>query len=239
MRYRYAERKRSQGSSGFHIVEFTLTGVTAPGYRCAQAVAIISGSARGIHSLQQMIPDSQSVGHDRERGIHRAAGAEKAAIDNVEVVEFVRFAVTIERAGFRIVAKADRAVLMGDSGKRNTLAEEQITREQGLRGTRAREPSIRVCCCIRASSFLIRRLCPSSLFGLYCRTISPSRLIVTRLFGSGRSSDVSQKSSECLPIKSSVHFGATFGAPALRVSPSSLPTNEMCPMGNSQSGERR
>ena len=57
------------------------------------------------------------------------------------------------------------------------------------------------------------------------------------IVGSGRSSDVSQKSSECLPIKSSVHFGATFGAPALSVSPSSLPTNEMCPIGNSQSGE--
>src|SRR5213080_3893458 len=95
-----------------------------------------------------------------------------------------------------------------------------------------------VCCCIKDSSFLIRRLCPSSLLGLYCKTISPSRLIVTRLVGSGRSSDVSQKSSECLPIRSSVHFGATFGAPAFSVSPSSLPTNEICPIGNSQSGER-
>lgn len=46
MRCRYAERERSQGSSGFHIVEFTLAAVTAPGYRRAQAVAIISGFAR-------------------------------------------------------------------------------------------------------------------------------------------------------------------------------------------------
>src|SRR6266567_2657104 len=95
-----------------------------------------------------------------------------------------------------------------------------------------------VCCCIKDSSFLMRRLCPSSLFGLYCRTISPSRLTVTRLFGSGKSSDVSQKSSECLPIRLSVHFGATFGGPALSVSPSSFPTNEICPKGNSQSGDR-
>src|SRR5947208_16291661 len=84
-----------------------------------------------------------------------------------------------------------------------------------------------VCCCIKDSSFLMRRLCPSSLFGLYCRTISPSRLTVTGLFGSGRSSEVSQKSSECLPIKSSVHFCATFGVPALSVSPSSLSLNEL------------
>src|SRR5436309_1404526 len=94
-----------------------------------------------------------------------------------------------------------------------------------------------VCCCINDSSFLISRLWPSSLFGLYCRTMSPSRLIVTRLFGSGRSSEVSQKSSECLPISSKVHFGATFGAPAESVSPSSLPTKEIWPMGKSHSGE--
>ncbi len=42
----YAERERSQCSSRFHIVQFTLAEVTAPGYRRAQAVAIISGSAR-------------------------------------------------------------------------------------------------------------------------------------------------------------------------------------------------
>src|SRR5207245_11237102 len=79
-----------------------------------------------------------------------------------------------------------------------------------------------VCCCIKLSSFLIRRLCPSSLFGLYCRTISPSRLIVTRLFRSGRSSEVSQKSSECFPIRSSVHFGAHFGGSAFIVCLSSV-----------------
>jgi hypothetical protein len=37
MRGRYAERERSQDSSCFHIVEFTLTGSIALGYRHAQA----------------------------------------------------------------------------------------------------------------------------------------------------------------------------------------------------------
>src|SRR5271157_4655086 len=55
--------------------------------------------------------------------------------------------------------------------------------------------------------------------------------MVTRFSGSGRSSDVSQKSSECLAIISSVKFGAMAGAPARSVTASSLPTNEMCPMG--------
>src|SRR5436189_4722969 len=143
-----------------------------------------------------------------------------------------------------------KALVFGSSPKR-TVPFWCATPASGIRWPRnrlrAKRPSWHscpctehlVCCCIRVSNFLIKRLCPSSLFGFYCRTISPSRLIVTRLFGSGRSSDVSQKSRECLPIRSSVHFGATFGAPALSVSPSSLPTNEICPIGNSQSGERR
>ncbi len=42
----------------------------------------------------------------------------------------------------------------------------------------------------------------------------PSRSSVTRLSGSGRSSDVSQKSSECRAICSSVKPGANGGAPA-------------------------
>src|SRR6516165_4636702 len=126
------------------------------------------------------------------------------------------FAVTIKCARLRIISKTHRAVLVCDSGERNALAEEQIP------GNKAFVALVPV----------------NRAFGLYCNTISPSRLMVTRLFGSGRSSDVSQKSNECLPIKSSVHFGATFGAPAFSVSPSSLPTNEMCPIGNAQSGER-
>ena len=59
----------------------------------------------------------------------------------------------------------------------------------------------------------------------------PSRSSVTRLSGSGRSSDVSQKSSECFAIMSSVKPGASAGAPADSVTASSLPTNEMWPIG--------
>ena len=69
-------------------------------------------------------------------------------------------------------------------------------------------------CWSRCSSFLIRRLWPSSLFGVYDRTMLPSRSSVTRLSGSGRSSDVSQKSSECLAMMSSVMPGTIAGAPA-------------------------
>ena len=48
---------------------------------------------------------------------------------------------------------------------------------------------------------------------------------------SGRSSEVSQKSSEWRAIASSVIPGTNGGAPADSATASSLPTNEMCPMG--------
>ena len=65
----------------------------------------------------------------------------------------------------------------------------------------------------------------------------PSRSSVTRFSGSGRSSEVSQKSIECFAIRSSVQPGAIAGAPARRVSASTFPTKEICPMGYSHSGE--
>ena len=64
--------------------------------------------APAIHSLEQVIAYPQRVGHDRERRIHRAARAEEAGIDNVEIVELVRFAVAIERARSWIVAESGR-----------------------------------------------------------------------------------------------------------------------------------
>jgi hypothetical protein len=63
----------------------------------------------------------------------------------------------------------------------------------------------------------------------------PWRSRETRFCGSGRSSDVSQKSSECLAISSSVKPGVIDGAPAESVAASSLPTNEMWPIGCGQS----
>src|SRR5438067_4231261 len=190
----------------------------------------------GAHSLQQVITDSQRVGDDGKSRIHGATRTEEASIDNIKIVELMRFAVAIERACLWIISKTNRAVLVRNSGKRNALSKIQIPREQTFVALVPVKGAF-VCCCISDSSFLISRLCPSSLFALYCKTMSPSRLIVTRLFGSGRSSDVSQKSSECLAMRSSVHFGAIFGAPALSVSPSSFPTNETWPIGKFQSGD--
>ena len=77
-----------------------------------------------------MITDSQRVGDDCERGIHCPTRAEEAGIDNIQVIEFVRFAVAIECAGLRIVSKTDRAVLVCNASQRNALAEEQVAGEE-------------------------------------------------------------------------------------------------------------
>src|SRR5262249_14874540 len=108
---------------------------SAPGYNRSSSGdgchRFLVGSLRA-HPLQQMITDSQCVGNDCECWIHRAARTEKAGIDNVEIVKFVSFAIAIERAGLRIVAKADRPVLVRNTSERDTLAEEQVTGEETL-----------------------------------------------------------------------------------------------------------
>jgi len=68
-----------------------------------------------------MISDPERVGHDGQSRIHRAAGAEKAAIDDVEIVHVVRFAVYVKCAGPRIVAEANRSYLVRYTCQRNSL----------------------------------------------------------------------------------------------------------------------
>ena len=58
-----------------------------------------------VHAFEQMIADAQSIGHYRERRVHRAAGTEEACVNNVEIVEFVRFAIAIQRTGLRSFPK--------------------------------------------------------------------------------------------------------------------------------------
>src|SRR6059058_5669722 len=84
----------------------------------------------GAHSLQQVITDSQRVGDDGKSRIHGATRTEEASIDNIKIVELMRFAVAIERACLWIISKTNRAVLVRNSGKRNALSKIQIPREQ-------------------------------------------------------------------------------------------------------------
>src|SRR5215204_3422318 len=52
------------------------------------------GPARA-EALEQMIPDAQGVGGDRQGRIHRRARAEEAAVDDIEVVHVVGPAVHV------------------------------------------------------------------------------------------------------------------------------------------------
>ena len=76
-----------------------------------------------------MLSHSQRIGHDRQRRIHCAAGGEKTGIDDVKVVDFMRFAIGVERGSFGIMAEANRAVLMRHARKRNALPEKALQRD--------------------------------------------------------------------------------------------------------------
>ena len=82
--------------------------------------------------FQDLVPDPQSVGHDRERGIHRAARGEEAAVHHVEIIHLVRPAVRVQRRGPGIVPEADGAVLVRHARQRNPLADEQVAGEESL-----------------------------------------------------------------------------------------------------------
>src|SRR5438132_303145 len=73
--------------------------------------------AARAEALEQVIADTERVGGDGQRRVHRGARAEEAAIDHVEVVDVVGPAVDIERRRRRIVAEPDGAVLMGDASQ--------------------------------------------------------------------------------------------------------------------------
>ena len=61
----------------------------------------------------------------------------------------MRFAVAIQRAGFRIVSETDRAVLVRDAGERNALAEIEIAREKTFVAL-VPVNGAGVCCCIES-----------------------------------------------------------------------------------------
>jgi hypothetical protein len=71
-----------------------------------------------------VVTDAQGVCHNRERRIDGAARREETSIDDVQVVELVRFAISVQRRGGRVVAETNRAVLVCDPGQRNALADE-------------------------------------------------------------------------------------------------------------------
>src|SRR5918995_6547746 len=96
------------------------------------ASAVFSFCLFLLHSLYQMVSHSQCIGHDGESRIHRAARAEKAAVDDIKIIHIVRFAIGVQRAGSWIVAEANRSYLMRHTGQRNALTDVEVAAEQSL-----------------------------------------------------------------------------------------------------------
>src|SRR5689334_10219707 len=67
-------------------------------------------------ALEDAITDAKRVGHDRERRVDGPARWEEAAVDDIQICDVVRLARRIQRRRARIVAEANRAVLMRDAG---------------------------------------------------------------------------------------------------------------------------
>ena len=63
-------------------------------------------------SFKEVIAHTYCVGDDRKGWIYRAAGNEKAAVDDIEIVEIMGTAVQVEHGGFWILAKFAGANLM-------------------------------------------------------------------------------------------------------------------------------
>jgi len=84
------------------------------------------------HSLQEVVAHAQCIGDDGQGRIHRTAGREETAIDDIQIVHIMSLAVGIQSRGLRIVTEANRAILMGNAAERNAFVDKEILREQPL-----------------------------------------------------------------------------------------------------------
>jgi hypothetical protein len=79
-----------------------------------------------------VIAHPKRVGHDGQRGVHRTAGREEAAIHDVEVIHLVGPAVDVQRGSPGILTETNGAVLVRDTRQRDPLAQEQVPGEYAL-----------------------------------------------------------------------------------------------------------
>src|ERR1700674_2180312 len=73
-------------------------------------------------TLHQVIAHSKCVSHDGERRIDSSARREETPVHNVEVIDVMGFTVHVQRRRFRVVSKANGAVLVGYASERNSLS---------------------------------------------------------------------------------------------------------------------
>src|SRR5438067_920799 len=202
--------------------------------RMAQRSLCMASSGR--ESLAQMVGDAQRIRDDREPRVHGSGRGEEARVDDVEVVDLVRLAVHVECGGAAIRAEADGAVLVRHAGERNALPNVQIAREQPLVAAAPVDGAFALLA-HELLELLDRPLWPFLFVRLVLRTVAAFAMDREGIFRLGKVFEVSQKSSECAAMASRVNPGAIAGAPPRSVTPSSLPTNDMCPIGYSHSSD--
>src|SRR5579885_1786476 len=100
----------------------------------SRAATITERSKRriSVHPLREVIADAQGVGHDGQGRVDRTARREETAVDHIQVVHLVRFAVAVERGAIRIIAEPDRPILVRHARQRNPLPYIQAAAEQAL-----------------------------------------------------------------------------------------------------------
>src|SRR5579864_9664746 len=77
--------------------------------------------------FHQVVAHSKRVGHDGKRRIDGSARWEETPVHNVKVVDVVGFTVHVQRRCFRIMSKANRAILVGHASEWNSLSDVQIS----------------------------------------------------------------------------------------------------------------
>src|SRR5215469_569295 len=84
------------------------------------------------HPFDEVIPDSERIGHNCEGRIDGGTGREEAAVNDVKIVKLVGFAMYVERGSFWIAPEPNGSVLVRYAGQRNPVADIQVAPEQSL-----------------------------------------------------------------------------------------------------------
>ena len=79
-----------------------------------------------------MIAHAQGIRHDGQRRVYGCARREEASVHDIKIVEVVGFAIRIQHRGLRVISKANRSVLMSNSGEWDLLSDVKVAREQSL-----------------------------------------------------------------------------------------------------------
>jgi len=77
-----------------------------------------------------MIANAQRICHDRQTGIHRPDRYKKTCVDDIEVIQVMRFAIQVESRCLGVVAETHSSGLMCRSTDRDVLAQIELPRYQ-------------------------------------------------------------------------------------------------------------